>query len=73
MSQPVVHFEIIGANPDTLREYYRDLFGWTFNDNAPVAQAYQGVSAAGRNRTPPDLAPQVKSRFIPSIDLYAEQ
>jgi uncharacterized protein len=39
MSQPVVHFEIIGANPDTLRGYYRDLFGWTFNDNAPVAQA----------------------------------
>ena len=39
MGQPVVHFEIIGANPDTLRDYYRELFGWTFNDDAPVAQA----------------------------------
>jgi predicted enzyme related to lactoylglutathione lyase len=39
MGQPVAHFEIIGANPDTLRDYYRELFGWTFNDNAPVAQA----------------------------------
>jgi uncharacterized protein len=39
MGQPVVHFEIIGANPDTLRDYYRELFGWTFSDNAPVAPA----------------------------------
>jgi hypothetical protein len=39
MGQPVVHFEIIGANPDTLRNYYRELFGWTFSDNAPVAPA----------------------------------
>jgi predicted enzyme related to lactoylglutathione lyase len=38
MGQPVVHFEIIGANPETLRDYYRELFGWTFNANAPVAQ-----------------------------------
>jgi predicted enzyme related to lactoylglutathione lyase len=30
MSQPVVHFEIIGAAPATLREYYAGLFGWDF-------------------------------------------
>ncbi|MFW6084215.1 MAG: VOC family protein [Gemmatimonadota bacterium] len=31
MSQPVVHFEIIGRDPAKLRDYYGDLFGWTFD------------------------------------------
>lgn len=30
MGQPVVHFEIIGAEPAKLRSYYGDLFGWEF-------------------------------------------
>lgn len=30
MSQPVVHFEIIGNDPGNLREYYGELFGWAF-------------------------------------------
>jgi uncharacterized protein len=30
MGQPVVHFEIIGKDPATLRQYYRELFGWAF-------------------------------------------
>jgi uncharacterized protein len=38
MGQPVVHFEIIGTNPETLRTYYRDLFGWEFDTPSPVAQ-----------------------------------
>jgi uncharacterized protein len=28
MGQPVVHFEIIGREPDRLRRYYAELFGW---------------------------------------------
>ena len=28
MGQAVVHFEIIGQDPATLRSYYADLFGW---------------------------------------------
>jgi predicted enzyme related to lactoylglutathione lyase len=39
MAQPVVHFEIIGPDPDSLRGYYRDLFGWQFDTSAEVAQA----------------------------------
>jgi len=35
--QPVVHFEIIGGDPAELRAYYAGLFGWTFQENAPVA------------------------------------
>lgn len=31
MSQPVVHFEIIGSDPAKLRDYYGALFGWSFD------------------------------------------
>lgn len=31
MGQPVVHFEIIGADPAKLRTYYGALFGWEFD------------------------------------------
>jgi hypothetical protein len=44
MGQPVVHFEIIGKNPQELRSYYRDLFGWEFDTSAPAAEV---VSQAG--------------------------
>jgi predicted enzyme related to lactoylglutathione lyase len=39
MGQPVVHFEIIGNDPATLRSYYGDLFGWQFDTTGPVAEA----------------------------------
>ncbi|MDQ6855693.1 MAG: glyoxalase [Candidatus Dormibacteraeota bacterium] len=38
MAQPVVHFEIIGSNPERLRGYYGELFGWEFDTPSPVAQ-----------------------------------
>jgi len=31
MGQPVVHFEVIGQDGDTLRQYYPQLFGWEIN------------------------------------------
>ncbi len=31
MSRPVVHFEIVGARPAELRQYYADLFGWAYD------------------------------------------
>lgn len=37
MGQPVVHFEIIGTEPEKLRTYYGDLFGWEFDTSAPVS------------------------------------
>ncbi len=44
MTQPVVHFEIIGNDPARLRRYYGDLFGWEFDTSGPVSAA---VSEAG--------------------------
>lgn len=38
MARPVVHFEVIGRNPDQLRRYYGDLFGWRFDTPSPVAR-----------------------------------
>lgn len=44
MTQPVVHFEIIGRDPDALRAYYEKLFGW---ESSP-ADAASTVSEPGR-------------------------
>ncbi len=39
MGQPVVHFEIIGADPSRLRRYFGELFGWEFDTSNSVSQA----------------------------------
>ena len=39
MAQPVVHFEIIGTDPERLRSYFGELFGWQFDTSAQVAPA----------------------------------
>ena len=45
MGQPVVHFEIIGNEPEQLRVFYGGLFDWEFDTSGPVSDA---VSEAGR-------------------------
>ena len=37
VSHPVVHFEVIGKDPDRLRTYFGELFGWQFDTPSPVA------------------------------------
>ncbi len=37
MAQPVVHFEVIGEDPARLRDYFSELFGWSFAAPSPVA------------------------------------
>jgi predicted enzyme related to lactoylglutathione lyase len=36
MGQPVVHFEIIGKDPNRLQNYYSELFGWEIDSNNPM-------------------------------------
>jgi predicted enzyme related to lactoylglutathione lyase len=48
MAQPVVHVEVIGQDPDALRQYYGTLFGWQFGDtmgptNYSTAQDSDGI------------------------------
>jgi predicted enzyme related to lactoylglutathione lyase len=47
MGQPVVHFEIIGSDPATLRGFYGDLFGWEFDTSGPVAASVSGPGDYG--------------------------
>ena len=39
MGQPVVHFEIIGRDPATLRRFFGELFGWEFDTSGIVSEA----------------------------------
>ena len=36
MGQPVVHFEVIGKDPEKLQGFYSDLFGWEIDANNPM-------------------------------------
>ena len=47
MPRPVVHFEVIGTNPEQLRSYYSDLFGWNFDTPSPVAREVSDVDSYG--------------------------
>ncbi len=47
MPQPVVHFEIIGRDPDALRRFYADLFDWQADTDAQVAPEVSDAGAYG--------------------------
>jgi uncharacterized protein len=51
MGQPVVHFEIIGADAERLKSYYSELFGWQINSDNPmnygIVQPARNVSGEG--------------------------
>ena len=36
MGQPVVHFEIIGKDAETVQRYYSELFGWEIDADNPM-------------------------------------
>lgn len=46
MANPVVHFEITGKDPQKLKAYYSQLFGWK-SKNAPVAEAVSDAASYG--------------------------
>ena len=54
MTQPVVHFEIIGSDPGRLRGYYGELFGWEFDTSGPVAEAVSKAGEYGFTEPPPE-------------------
>jgi hypothetical protein len=47
MSQPVVHFEIAGRDPERLRNYFGELFGWNFDVPSPVAEEVSDPDSYG--------------------------
>ena len=36
MTRPVVFFQIWGKDPDRLREFYREIFGWKIDEPDPM-------------------------------------
>jgi len=54
MGQPVVHFEIIGKDPERLRTFYGDLFGWDFDTSGQVSEAVSEPSNYGFVNPPTD-------------------
>jgi predicted enzyme related to lactoylglutathione lyase len=46
VANPVVHFEIIGNDPEKLRGFFGELFGWQFA-SSPVAEAVSEPASYG--------------------------
>src|SRR3954464_2080375 len=47
MTHPVVHFEITGKDPEALRGWFGELFGWTFEPPTRVADDISDPDASG--------------------------
>ena len=50
-----MHFEVVGRDPEKLRSYYGELFGWEFDTSGTVAEAISDPGRYGfieRNATP---------------------
>jgi uncharacterized protein len=54
VGDPVVHFEIIGSQPEKLRTFYSDLFGWEFHTSAQVSAAVSEPTNYGFTETNAD-------------------
>ena len=53
VANSIVHAEVTGADPDGLRAFYGDLFGWSASPGAPVASAVSQAKSYALN--PPGL------------------
>lgn len=47
MGAPVVHFEIIGKDPERLKDYYSELFGWEIDSDNPMKYGIVQPGSAG--------------------------
>lgn len=65
MSNPVIHFEIIAADGEKARQFYGDLFGWTFNTDNPLQY---GAANTGAGETA--IAGGVSGPYPHSDDTY---
>jgi uncharacterized protein len=47
MAHPVIHAEIRSGDPDAAREFYAELFGWTYSDGAFPGYTFVDTGAEG--------------------------
>ncbi|MFI6079544.1 VOC family protein [Streptomyces sp. NPDC051217] len=73
MGLPVVHFEIVGADPAKLRAFYGELFGWDFDLGDASTPAVSrpgeyGFVVGGANPVPGDGVGESASDGVPGIN-----
>jgi len=67
MAHPVMWFEVLGQNGDTLRKFYGGLFGWKFTNDSP----YGIVDTGAARGIPGGLGPVYPGKK-PWVTFYVE-
>ncbi len=47
MANPVVHFEIQAKEPKKVQDFYKNLFGWSIDDNNPMKYGIVNTNSEG--------------------------
>ena len=73
MGQPVVHFEVMGADADRLRSFYSELFDWKINADNPMNYGMVNLSdeVGGGIGPAPEGAPSHAIFYIGVEDVEA--
>ena len=80
MGQPVVHFEIVGKDGAMLRDFYGELFDWSFDTTAPMDYgtvdresnlSSEGIGIGGGVGTGPDDYPGHVTFYVAVDDVEA--
>jgi uncharacterized protein len=82
----VVHFELHSSDPHRARQFYGDVFGWTFNEFGDGSYVLVTTGEGGRGidggivirRGPPPIDGQPVNAFVctldvPSLDAYIDR
>jgi uncharacterized protein len=80
MGQPVVHFEVIGRDADTLQSFYSDLFDWKIESDNPMNYGMvgregnvnaQGIGIGGGVEAGPENYPGHVTFYVEVPDVEA--
>lgn len=69
MTHPVMWFEVLGTDGGKLRQFYGDLFGWTFD---VIPQADYGLVKIGGGRGIPGGVGSAKAAMRSWVTFYTE-
>ena len=68
MAAPVTHFEIMAKDGQRVREFYGNLFGWTFNDMQGYGMVDTGVKGMGIGGG----IGQLEENMMPIVTFYVQ-
>ena len=70
MGQPVVQWQILARNPDTVTAFYRELFGWRVNADNPMG--YRMVDTGSDRGINGGVWPIGPTEGHPTVQLFIE-